>query len=373
MKNLSKTNDFKSIVLNDTNLIDVRAPIEYEKGAMLNSINLPILSNEERHIIGICYKEKGNEDATKLGYKLVSGSVKEERVNSWVKHLKENPDTMIYCFRGGSRSTIAQAWLHEAIGEDIVKLDGGYKAFRNYLINSLEPENIKSKPLVLTGYTGSGKTKVLNELKNSIDLEGIAHHRGSTFGHFITPQPTQINFENNLAYSLIKHQDKNNKYMILEDEGKNIGKSFIPRGFYNYYRGGDAIFLDAAVEERVENILEEYVINGQREHIEALKYRDLALESWLNDMVASIERVKGRLGGDRMKVIIEELKLAYKTQIESNSTYRHRNWIELFLTNYYDPMYKHCIDKSNKNIIFRGNSREVLEYVEELEKSFRCY
>lgn len=368
MKNLSKTNDFESIVLNDTKLIDVRAPIEYERGAMLNSINLPILSDEERHIIGICYKEKGNEEATKLGYKLVSGSVKEERVKAWVKYFRENPNAMIYCFRGGSRSTIAQTWIYEATGRDIVKLDEGYKAFRNYLINSLEPENIKAKPLVLTGYTGSGKTILLNKLKNSIDLEGIANHRGSTFGHFITPQPTQINFENNLAYSLIKHQNKNHKYIILEDESKNIGKNFIPKSFYNHFQSGDVIFLDATVEERVANILEEYVINDQRNHIEALKNRDLALESWLNDMIASIEKVKGRLGGDRMKVIIEELKLAYKTQIATNSIDRHRNWIELFLTNYYDPMYKHSIDKSNRNVIFKGNNIEVLEYIEELER-----
>ncbi|WP_434305382.1 tRNA 2-selenouridine(34) synthase MnmH [Clostridium botulinum] len=275
---------------------------------------------------------------------------------------------MIHCFKGGYRSNIAQEWIYEATGQYMLKLDGGYKAFRNYLINSLEPGNIKSKPLVLTGYTGSGKTILLNKLKNSIDLEGIAHHRGSTFGHFITPQKTQINFENSLAYSLIKHENKNYKYMILEYESKNIGKNFIPKGFYNHFHSGDVIFLNATVEERVENILKEYVINGQRDHIEALKYRDLALESWLNDMVSSIERVKGKLGGDRMKVIIQELKLAYKTQIETNSIDRHRSWIELFLTNYYDPMYKHSIDKSNRNVIFKGNSREVLEYIEELER-----
>lgn len=367
MKKLSITDDFKSIVLNNTKLIDVRAPIEYEKGAILNSINLPILSNEERHNIGICYAEKGNEEATKLGYRIVSGSLKGERVDSWVNFINENPNTMIYCFRGGSRSTIAQTWIYEATGQDVIKLDGGYKAFRNYLINALEPENIKSIPLVLTGYTGSGKTILLNRLKNSIDLEGIANHRGSTFGHFTTPQPTQINFENNLAYNLINHEDKKYKYMVLEDEGKNIGKSFIPKAFYNYFRSGDVVFLDATIEERVENILEEYVIKGQKEHIDNLHNKDTALEAWLNDMVASMERVRGKLGGDRMRAVIDELKFAYKTQIETNSIHKHKNWIELFLTNYYDPMYKHSIDKSNRNIIFKGNSREVIEYIKDLE------
>ena len=364
---LSITNDFRSIVLNDTKLIDVRAAVEYEKGAMLNTINLPILTNEERHIVGICYKEKGNEEATKLGHKLVSGSVKEERVNSWVKYMNENPGAMIYCFRGGSRSTIAQNWIYEATGKDIVKLDGGYKAFRNYLINSLNPEHIQSQPLVLTGYTGSGKTILLNKIKNSIDLEGLANHRGSTFGHFITPQPTQINFENNLAYALIKHESEDYKYMILEDEGKNIGKSFIPKDFYNHFHKGGVIFLDATVEERVSNILEEYVVNGQRDHIEAFKDKELALNTWFNDMVSSMERVKDRLGGDRLKHIIEELRLAYENQISTSSIDKHRNWIELFLTNYYDPMYKHSIEKSNRNIVFKGNSSEVIQYINEIE------
>ena len=191
-------NDFKKIVLENLPLIDVRAPIEYEKGAFLNSFNLPILDNEERHIIGICYKEKGNEEATKLGYKLVSGKVKEDRLNSWIEFIKSNPSTMLYCFRGGSRSRIAQEWITDALGKEIYRLEGGYKAFRNYLISSLSIENQNYKPIVLTGFTGSGKTIVLKEIENSIDLEGIANHRGSSFGAHANPQPTQINFENNL-------------------------------------------------------------------------------------------------------------------------------------------------------------------------------
>lgn len=369
MKVLSKTNDFKSIVLNNIQLIDVRAPIEFEKGAMESSINLPILTNEERHIIGICYKEQGNEEATKLGYNLVSGSIKEERVNSWVNYFNENKDAMIYCFRGGSRSTIAQKWIYEATGRDIVKLDGGYKDFRNFLINSLEPENITATPLVLTGYTGSGKTEILKMIKNSIDLEGVANHRGSTFGHFTTPQPTQINFENNLAYKIIKHKDEEYKYMVIEDESRNVGKNFIPKNFFNYFRGGDLIFVEVTVEERVKNILKDYVINAQIEHIEFLKDEELGSTSWYNDMLGSMERVKNKVGGDRFKVIIDAFTSAYEIQRESNSFEGHKRWIELFLTNYYDPMYKHAIEKSSRNIIFRGNTEEVIQYLKELEKN----
>ncbi|MGG7057320.1 hypothetical protein ACQPUZ_03405 [Clostridium tertium] len=110
--------------MNNTPLIDVRAPIEYGKGAFINSINIPILNNEERHIIGICYKEKGNEEATKLGYKIVSGSIKEQRITAWINYIKSNENAMLYCFRGGSRSRIAQECIIESLKKDILRLGG---------------------------------------------------------------------------------------------------------------------------------------------------------------------------------------------------------------------------------------------------------
>lgn len=362
------TNDFENIVLKNIPLIDVRAPIEFEKGAFNTSVNMPILTNEERHIIGICYKEKGNEEATKLGYEIVSGKIRENRIKQWVKFIDENPTAMIYCFRGGSRSTIAQKWINEVGKRDIIKLDGGYKAFRNYLISSLGPDNVKSKPLMITGYTGSGKTILLNKLENSIDLEGIANHRGSTFGHHITAQPTQINFENNLAYEIIKHNNKGFRYMILEDESKNIGKSFIPNNLYRLFHSADVILLEASMEERVENILDDYVINGQQEFISSYNNEELGIQLWYEDMLKSMERVKSKLGGDRLKVVIDEFNKAYELQ-KSNGTYDYnRVWIELFLHNYYDPMYKHSIEKGNRNIIFRGNNEAVTQYIKSLEK-----
>ena len=368
MRELEVSNDYKNIILNNVHLIDVMAPIEYEKGSFRNAVNMPILNNEERHIIGICYKENGNEEATKLGYQIVSGKVRDERINNWSNYINEHQDAMIYCFRGGSRSTIAQKWIFETTGKNIVKLEGGYKAFRNYLITSLEPENITAKPLIITGYTGSGKTILLNKVKNSIDLEGVANHRGSTFGHHITPQPSQINFENNLAYDIVKHNNRGYKYIVVEDEGKNIGKSFIPQKLYSYFRNGDLVLLEATIEERVDNILLDYVINSQAQFIKVNKEYEIGIRAWYDDMINSMLRVKSKLGGDRFKSVIDEFNNAYINQ-KSNNTYEaHRNWIEMFLRDYYDPMYKYSINMENRKIVFKGNKDEVLKYLIEIEK-----
>lgn len=365
-KNLYETNDFKSIVLNDIPLIDVRAPIEHEKGAFLNSINIPILNNEERHIIGICYKEKGNEEATKLGYNIVSGKVKEDRLNLWTSFIKANPTTIIYCFRGGSRSRIAQEWINEELKMNIPRILGGYKAFRNYLLDSISKENQSYTPIVITGYTGSGKTKLLKELKNSIDLEGIANHRGSSFGSHIKPQPTQINFENNLAYDLIKRQDKGYKYLVFEDEGKNIGKNFIPQEFFNYFHSGKKVLLSSSLEERIENTLNEYVIESQDEYTKIYGYED-GLSEWFNYIYSSMERLKKRLGGDKFKKVIDELDFAYKNQLSTGNIDYHKYWIELFLKEYYDPFYKYSLENVKDKIIFEGNYKDVKEYLNSLK------
>ena len=365
-KNLYQTSDFKNIVINDIPLIDVRAPIEYEKGAFPNSINIPILNNEERHIIGICYKEKGNEEATKLGYNMISGKIKDERVSLWTSFIKANPTTVVYCFRGGSRSRIAQEWINEELEIDIKRILGGYKAFRNYLLDSLSKENQNYTPIVLTGYTGSGKTKLLKEVKNSIDLEGIANHRGSSFGSHVTSQPTQINFENTLAYDLIKKQNIGYKHLVFEDEGKNIGKNFIPQEFFNYFHSGNIVLLSSSLEERIENTLKEYVIESQGEYINIYGCEN-GLSEWFNYIYSSMERLKKRLGGDKFKKVIDELEFAYKNQLSTGNIDYHKYWIELFLKEYYDPLYKYSLEMVKNKIIFNGNYKDVKEYLNALK------
>lgn len=360
-------NNFEKIVIDKIPLIDVRAPIEFEKGAFINAVNLPLMNDEERHLVGICYKEKGNEQAVKLGYELVSGDRRAARVSAWKTHIENNPDTMIYCFRGGQRSQISQDWIKEATGNQVLRLEGGYKAFRNYLMEQLEPAAQTSPPILLGGCTGSGKTILLQQIKNAIDLEGLANHRGSSFGRQITPQPTPINFENNLAYALITHRHKGYKNLVLEDEGRNVGARFLPKPLAAHFNSGNLVVLKVPLEERIEITMEEYVCESQENYSKV--YTDgTALSQWAHYIRESVMRIKKRFGEESCKEIIAVFEQAYDEQLKSGSLDKHRDWIEIMLRDYYDPMYNYQLQKTTHEIIFEGNTNEVLEFLKSQER-----
>ena len=358
------TDDFYKIVTEDIPLIDVRAPMEFEKGAFLNSVNLPLMNDEERHLVGICYVEKGNAAAVKLGHELVEGAIRKSRIEGWTTFMATHPNSIIYCFRGGQRSQISQQWILNATGKEVTRIEGGYKAFRTYLLNAFDPCFQKSTPIMLGGYTGSGKTILLKQLGNAIDLEGIACHRGSTFGHLLEPQPSQINFENNLAYALIKHQHQGFPHMIFEDESRNIGKNYIPQLFYDHIESAPLIVLEVPLEERIELIVKEYVILSQRQYIKLLGNNE-GLSEWFNTICESMIKIKKRLGGELCKQILDSCKQAYEYQLNTGSYDLHQDWVGPLLTEYYDKMYQHSLLKRNNQIIFKGPPAEVLEYLRE--------
>ena len=162
---LPLTEDFRRIVLENRPLIDVRAPVEFNKGAFPTAVNLPLMTDEERHLIGIRYKEKGNASAVQLGKELV-GPVKQERVDAWKTFIKAHPNAYLYCFRGGQRSQISQAWVQEA-GIIIPRLKGGYKAFRSFLMAESERIAREANTLIVGGRTGSGKTRLIHKCENT--------------------------------------------------------------------------------------------------------------------------------------------------------------------------------------------------------------
>lgn len=368
------TQDFRKIVLADTPLIDVRAPIEFEKGAFPNAVNLPIMTDEERHVVGIKYKEAGNEAATVLGHELVAGDERERRVKGWLAFIKRHEGTMIYCFRGGARSRIAQTWIEEALGQEILRLEGGYKAFRHYLINQLtkeavlgiETEYLKKaqprRPILLGGYTGSGKTILLNDIPQTIDLEGIAHHRGSSFGEHVDPQPSQINFENTLAYVFIKHQAAGYQTMVFEDEGRHVGRCFLPKELSDYLTTAELVVLDRTLEERIEITLAEYVTQAQEEYCQRFGIEE-GLKAWQDYIIRSMTKVQKRLGLELYKALIADFEEAFAHQISTNDPSHHQNWISHFLTQYYDPMYAYQLANTTKKIIYQGNANEVRDFL----------
>ena len=352
--------DFKSIVLNKTPLIDVRAPVEFKKGAFLNALNLPIMNDEERHEVGICYKNRGNAKAIELGHSLVSGDIKEQRIQAWSDFIDANPDALLYCFRGGQRSKISQEWLAER-GKEIVRLKGGYKAFRSYLLRELEESTLHFKPIILGGRTGSGKTIELKKMSNAIDLEGLANHRGSSFGQKITPQTSQINFENNLTYELIQKLHDGFEHLVLEDEGRHIGNVFMPESFISLMAEAPLVILETPITDRIDITLNEYVIEAQRMY-ECAGFENV-LEAWQESIQSAMHRIKRRLGNQKHSEVCNIFEDAVQEQKKNGSYDKYRDWVEYLLREYYDPMYDYQIQKRSEKIVFRGNASEVHEYI----------
>ncbi len=347
--------EFKKILLAETPLIDVRAPIEFGLGHIPGAVNLPILSDEHRNEIGTIYKQQGNAAAVKRGYELVSGDYKTEMIQSWSAFISHHPDTILTCFRGGQRSQITQAWLSE-IGLIRPRIDGGYKAFRQFILQELE--RLSTQPMiVISGPTGSGKTILIDRIKNSlpvVNLEALANHRGSAFGQFTAGQPSQADYENQLTQKLLKIEAIHSvKSLIVEDESRLIGRTAQPETFFNQLRASAIIFLDQPLNERVEVIFEEYVLNDSAEE------RTKAFKRY----VTALTKISKKLGGLRYQELQNDLATAIQSSKDHNDHSQHHVWIEKLLVWYYDPLYLGSLDKRKPTVIFRGTRAAAEEYL----------
>ncbi|KUJ72019.1 tRNA 2-selenouridine(34) synthase MnmH [Thiomicrospira sp. WB1] len=355
---LPLTDDFESIVLNQVPLIDVRAPIEFQQGAFEHSVNLPLMNDAEREQVGRCYKEQGQKAAIQLGHELVNATIREPRIDAWQAQLKAQPETLLYCFRGGMRSQIAQQWVAER-GLSVPRIKGGYKAFRRYLLDYLQsfPETVHqtgTQIWVIAGRTGSGKTRLLERLAHSLDLEKLAHHRGSAFGRHVTPQPTQIDFENRLAAELIRrlHQSR---HLVVEDEAGHIGSVNLPHPVHNAFQSGQRVLLETPLDQRVEITFDEYVIQAQQ------AYPDQS--AWAEFMRQAFYRIRKRLGGERYQRVLQAFDQAEALQLKQANPNAHRRWIEILLQEYYDPMYDYQMKKHPKTFQFRGNMQALQAFM----------
>ena len=354
------TQDFASLFLRDTPMMDTRAPLEFKKGAFPHTVSLPLMTDAERAKVGTCYKQKGQDEAIKLGHQLVGGKVKEERLALWLEFTRQHPDGYLYCFRGGLRSQIVQQWLKDA-GVEYPRITGGYKAMRRFLIDTFSTIVAQGQFRVLAGHTGCAKTDILNSLPDSIDLEGLAHHRGSTFGKRPGGQPSQIDFENTLAIALFRqHHAHPQAPVLLEDESLLIGRCAIPPDLREKMQQSPLIVVDASLEERVEHSFRNYILHKLGEWQQTLGEEQGFVE-FAADLRQSLQKIHKRLGGVRYQQLQDLLEQALQAH-ERGDNNLHRGWITLLLQDYYDPMYDFQMSQKQGRILFRGNAAAVREF-----------
>ncbi|MCG8393579.1 MAG: tRNA 2-selenouridine(34) synthase MnmH [Pseudomonadales bacterium] len=356
------TRDYLSLFLNDTPLLDVRAPVEFGKGAFPHATNIALINDDERHQIGICYKQHGQQAAIDLGNKLVSGEERERRMQAWQQWWADHPNGYLYCFRGGLRSQTTQAWLREA-GVDAPLVSGGYKAMRRFLLEELE-HSIATLPFeILCGRTGCAKTRVIEKQPNAVDLEGLAHHRGSAFGRRPGGQPSQIDFENALAIAFLKQRHQAPPTVLLEDESKLIGRCHLPFSLQDKIKSRPRIIINEPLESRIQVTLEDYVVGPLEEYRQHFGDRQ-ALARLGDELLAAMDRIRRRLGGLRHQQLRQQLEEALVVQTQCGDTSLHQDWIRTLLADYYDPMYDYMLSHREGEIVFEGSRAEVMAFLE---------
>ena len=357
---------FEELFLRDRSLIDTRAPIEFARGSFPGAVNLPLMTDVEREQVGIRYKEQGEHAAVALGHELVSGHVKEDRIAAWIEQVKRNANAALFCFRGGLRSQTVQAWLASE-GYHLPVVDGGYKALRAYLLNSLEECLCETSLVVIGGRTGVAKTALLNQASDMlrlpiIDLEGLAHHRGSAFGKRAEPQPTQVNFENRIAIELLKLRNGGHQQVIMEDESRLIGRCALPLTLQEKLRAAPLVVLDASLEDRVHHSWENYILSNYREQVALCDSHEAAFSAFATSLRRSLANIQKRLGGARYQELSEVLEKALLAHSQGDPE-QHKQWITVLLRDYYDPMYDYQLKSKQRHVVFRGNFNEVLEFM----------
>ncbi len=362
--NLPQSDDYATLFLNDTPMLDVRAPIEFQQGAFPKAENMPLMDDEDRHEVGIRYKQQGQDAAMELGHQRVSGAIKASRINNWLDFICRHPDGVLYCFRGGMRSKISQQWIYEQTGIACPRVKGGYKALRRFLIEQLSETTGRIQPVILGGRTGTGKTILLQKIKHKIDLENIYNHRGSVFGVHATPQPGQIDAENHLSVKLLKLHHQGIKNIVFEDESANIGSRRIPPNLYNLMQQSPIVLLDATDEERVDITFNEYITRALNEYRQQYG-AEQGFELWADYLMASINKIRRRLGHTLHKTLQQLMTTALQQHREHNDPSAHKPWIHRLLLDYYDPMYDYQLGKKQDRIIFRGNHEQVLPYLQD--------
>ncbi len=339
-----ETEAFLSLSENNT-VIDIRSPNEYLKGHIPTAVSLPLFSNEERAKVGTLYKSQGRQAAIKKGLELVGPKMK--TMISFAEGLEFKEALLVHCWRGGMRSE-SIALLFHLYGLPVLTLQGGYKQFRNHVLRSFE----RSLNLtVLAGHTGAGKTEILGHLKRLgeqvLDLEGLAHHRGSSFGGIGQPdQPTTEQFENDLYYRL--RQLDQSRRIWVEDESYNIGKVFLPSDFYRQKQASPWVRVEMSQALRIERLVRSY---GRLDRLQLQR---------------SVIRIRKRLGDLRCRQCLQAIDKG------------HMEHAAALLLHYYDKTYKNALARRGGREIFsisvaiddlESTAKAILEAADRMTRS----
>jgi len=300
-------------------VVDVRSQGEFSDGHIQEAINIPLLNNEERVAVGTDYKQKGQQEAIKTGFRLVGPRLL-EIINETQRVAKEK-EILVHCWRGGMRSSNFCQFAGMA-GIKSHQLEGGYKAYRHQVLESFKRP---LKIVLLTGCTGSGKSEILRALKAKgeqiLDLEDLAHHKGSAFGGLLMPQqPSTEQFQNQLFENIL--QLDLTKRIWVEDESIAIGKIFLPHDFWIRMNESPLVQMDVSKDIRIQRLVSEY---GPADR---------------DEFLAIMGKVVTKLGGQHYNAAKEKL-----LQGDMAST------IDILLA-YYDKAYLNSIGKRKDRVQF---------------------
>lgn len=319
--------------------IDVRSPKEFMEGSVTGFVNLPILTDPERHAVGLCYAQNGQDSAIRLGHQLVE-STRQKRIESWIEHLKQGDIRLVSCWRGGLRSQIACEWLRES-NVPALRIGGGYKSLRRHLVTVFE--NLPDL-IVIAGPTGSNKTSLLNSLQTpALDLEKHACHRGSAFGAILgRVQPSQSSFENTLALQISRL--KANR-IAVEDESFTIGHVALPAPLKRKIEHSPVVRVLTSLEERTLNIYKSYVEDPLANNI--------SREDLKSHYESAVNKISRRLGGKLASEILGQIHEAFEGK--QNDSAAHFAWIQNLLRHYYDKLYEESFKRHVRKTVFEGD------------------
>ncbi len=316
-------------LIEDDILIDVRTKKEFLEAHITNAINIPILDDKEREEVGCVYKNESKEKAKLLGIQYATRRLEnflKEFFNVYDRHKKN----IFYCARGGMRSGSVVSLL-DSLEFKVYKLQGGYKSYRNFIINKIPKMNEGIQYIMLHGRTGVGKTIILNKLRelnfNVLDFERGANHRGSALGSVgLGESASQKSFETFIYESL---KNKTGDYIFVEAESKRVGNAYIPDCIFNSMKNGYHILIHMPMEERVKILQDEY----------------LKFESSHEEIKNSILKLDKQIGNKLVNLSIELL-----------NNKKYDDLIILLNEKYYDPLYDKSIKMYKYDLIIQGQS-----------------